>query len=85
MKQQAITKKEKQANSFKQLERDYEKVFFKREKARKGEFTFLDKLEDQFWAAVEAKNIGIQTPDQDFQRKPAVYPIGHLMGNPMMA
>ena len=85
MKQQAAIKKEKQANSFKQLERNYEKAFFKREKERKGEFSLLDKLENQFWAAVEAKNIGIQTPDQDFQRKSAVQPIGHLMGNSMMA
>jgi hypothetical protein len=69
MKQQVQVKKEKQANCFKQLERAYEKAFFKKENARKGELTLLDKMEDEFWAAVEAKNIEVKLPDSDFQRK----------------
>jgi hypothetical protein len=72
MKQQAKVKKEKQANCFKQLERAYEKAFFKAENARKGELTMLDKMEDQFWAAVEAKNLNVKLPNSDFQRKSAV-------------
>jgi hypothetical protein len=73
MKQQAQVKKEKQANCFKQLERAYEKAFFKKENARKGELTLLDKMEDAFWAAVEAKNIEVKLPDSDFQRKSSIF------------
>jgi hypothetical protein len=72
MKQQAKVKKEKQANCFKQLERAYEKAFFKAENSRKGELTMLDKMEDQFWAAVESKHINVKLPNSDFQRKSAV-------------
>lgn len=72
MKQPANVKKEKQANCFKQLERAYEKAFFKAEKARKGELSMLDKMENQFWAAVENKNLNVQLPSSDFQRKSAI-------------
>jgi uncharacterized Fe-S cluster-containing protein len=72
MKQQAKMKKEKQANCFKQLEKAYEKEFFKAEK-RKGEFSMLDKMEDDFWVAVETRKINVKLPNSDFQRK-AVFP-----------
>jgi hypothetical protein len=76
MKQQSQIKKEKQVNCFKQLERAYEKAFFKKENARKGELSLLDKMEDQFWAAVEAKDLNVKLPNSDFQRKSAVFTRG---------
>jgi hypothetical protein len=85
MKQQAQVKKEKQANCFKQLERAYEKAFFKKENARKGELTLLDKMEDQFWAAVEAKDLSIKLPDSDFQRKSSRFTKGEQMNKSIFA
>ena len=32
----------------------------------------LDKMENQFWAAVEAKNLNVKLPNSEFQRKSAV-------------
>jgi hypothetical protein len=85
MKQQAQVKKEKQANCFKQLERAYEKAFFKKENARKGELSLLDKMEDQFWAAVEAKDLNVKLPNSDFQRKSAVFTRGEQMTKSVFA
>jgi beta-lactamase class D len=85
MKQQAKVRKEKQANCFKQLERAYEKAFFKAENARKGELTMLDKMEDQFWVAVEAKNLNIKLPDSDFKRRSAVPLTGDKMERSVLA
>jgi hypothetical protein len=85
MKQQAKVKKEKQANCFKQLERAYEKAFFKAENARKGELTMLDKLEDQFWAAVEAKHLNVRLPNSDFQRKSTVPMTGDMVEKSVFA
>jgi beta-lactamase class D len=75
MKQLAKAKKETQPNSFKQLERAYEKAFFKSETNRKGKFTLLDQLEDQFWAAVESKNMDVKLPNSDFKRKPVLFSV----------
>lgn len=79
MKQLAKAKKEKQPNCFKQLERAYEKAFFKSESNRKGKFTLLDQMENQFWAAVETKNMDVKLPNSDFKRKTALFSAGEPM------